>query len=570
MVSRVALLDQDDPTLLDRYQLIGELAAGGMATVFLGRLAGVGGFQRFVAIKRLHPHLAREQEFVEMFLDEARLAASIHHQNVVPILEIGTSEGGYYLVMEYIEGVTLARLMGQATAKERPIARPILLRVMVDTLNGLHAAHELTDDESRELLGVVHRDCTPQNILVGVDGCSRITDFGVARASSRIANTRDGAMKGKLAYMAPEQTQGEDLDRRADLFSVGVVLWELLTARRLFKTKSEAQTLRRLLVEPIPPPSQIVNSLHPAFDRLCLKALSRDPTERFQSAAEMVEDLELAAREWGAADEQQEPIATARTVAAMMKQRYGSDVSQQREAVRSWIQASPSVRGEDPQATDRGWLAPLPSGSDHDPQSASAPRSTDENSRAQETSAVSASRPEGADRAATDEGEPTHIYDSRGSLGVAEATAEHAEARQQVASPQDPTTERSPALRKSVPGFGRWAVVAAVLLLGAALWFLLGRDSETQPHGAVRTSPSASALSSSVPTVSTAAQRSQPSSAATLDETSSSSTPAPRLKPSNPRRIVRPVPSATTKTKTPTAATSAPADIDSDLSNPYR
>jgi len=569
MVARVALLDQDDPTLLDRYQLIGELASGGMATVFLGRLAGVGGFQRFVAIKRLHPHLAREQEFVEMFLDEARLAASIHHQNVVPILEIGTNEGGYYLVMEYIEGVTLARLMGQATVKEQPIGRPILLRIVVDTLNGLHAAHELTDDETRESLGVVHRDCSPQNILVGVDGCSRITDFGVARASSRIANTRDGAMKGKLAYMAPEQTQGEDLDRRADLFSVGVVLWEVLTARRLFKTKSEAQTLRRLLVEPIPPVSQIVKDVHPAFDRLCLKALARDPAERFQTAAEMVEALELTAREWGAADKLEEPIATARTVAGMMKRRYGGDVSQQREAVRSWIQASPSVRGQEPRATDRGWLAPLQPASGPDSQGVVSAPSTDKDWLAVERSAPSVEEPVAA---AADEGEPTHIYDSP---SAAEPVSERIDAAP-VESQHDPTTERSPEERLVERRWGRWALAAmAGVFLAGGMWLLLRSGGEPQSRDDTRsTTTVTSGVASSAASGSTPAGHpvdSHTSSRATVSSLASSSAPVVKPVKTGPTRSQRPPPSASIKPTTTSIPTkSAPPDVDNDLSNPYR
>src|SRR5262249_7309709 len=168
-----------------------------MATVFLGRILGVGGFQRFVAIKRLHPHLAHEEEFVEMFLDEARLAAGIHHPHVVPILEVGTSAAGYYLVMEYIEGDTLARLMAPPATSGNPVPRSILLKILLDSLAGLHAAHEL-HDANGDPVGLVHRDVSPQNLLVGMDGSSRITDFGVARANSRLTSTAAGTMKGKL------------------------------------------------------------------------------------------------------------------------------------------------------------------------------------------------------------------------------------------------------------------------------------------------------------------------------------------------------------------------------------
>ncbi|MEP7053353.1 MAG: serine/threonine-protein kinase, partial [Pseudomonadota bacterium] len=188
---------------VDRYELVGEIASGGMATVYLARLTGVGGFQRFVAMKRLHPHLANEKEFVEMFLDEARIAARIHHPNVVPILEVGASAVGYYLVMEYIEGDTLARLLARAATRGKRLPVPIALRIALDMLSGLHAAHELRDDAG-EPVNLVHRDVSPQNVLVGVDGIARITDFGVARAASRLTATRVGQLKGKIAYMAPE------------------------------------------------------------------------------------------------------------------------------------------------------------------------------------------------------------------------------------------------------------------------------------------------------------------------------------------------------------------------------
>ena len=211
-MAKVKLLDPADPRRkLDRYELIGEIATGGMATVYLARRSGVGGFQRFVAIKRLHPHLANEPEFVEMFLDEARLAALIHHPHVVPILEVGESDSGYYLVMEYVEGDTLSRLVARSMSAGQLPARHVMLRVILDTLAGLHAAHELRDDRG-QLLGLVHRDVSPQNVLVGVDGSARITDFGVARATARLTSTGHGKLKGKLAYMGPEQTRGDELD----------------------------------------------------------------------------------------------------------------------------------------------------------------------------------------------------------------------------------------------------------------------------------------------------------------------------------------------------------------------
>src|SRR6185503_14915616 len=239
---------------LDRFELVAELAQGGMATVYLARFVGVAGFKRFVAIKRLHPHLAKEQDFIQMFLDEARLAARLHHPNVVPILEIGIQNEQHYLVMEYIEGDTLGHLMARAQNVNRKIPVPIVIRIMLDTLTGLNAAHDLADDDGTPL-EIVHRDVSPQNILVGVDGVARITDFGVAKAQARLANaTQGGQLKGKLAYMSPEQVRGNmTVDRRADVFAAGIVTWELLTAQRLFKADGEAETLFKVVAAEVPP-----------------------------------------------------------------------------------------------------------------------------------------------------------------------------------------------------------------------------------------------------------------------------------------------------------------------------
>jgi eukaryotic-like serine/threonine-protein kinase len=334
----VKLLDRGGQQRLDRYELVAELASGGMATVFLGRILGAGGFQRFVAIKRLHPHLASEQEFVEMFLDEARLAASIHHPNVVPILEVGTSDRGYYLVMEYIEGDTLARLLARAATSRNRIPIPIVIRIVLDTLAGLHAAHELKDDNDHHL-NLVHRDVSPQNILVGINGTARITDFGVARAATRLSSTRSGQLKGKLAYMAPEQARGGQIDRRADLFAVGTVLWEVLADKRLFKGEGEADTLNRVLFEPIPKLRDINPEIEVALEVVTMKSLDRDPEKRFPTAAVFADELEKAARASSS-------IASVREVADYVQKVLGQDIGQQREAVRAWLAQSEPSRTE--------------------------------------------------------------------------------------------------------------------------------------------------------------------------------------------------------------------------------
>ncbi len=308
-----------------------------MATVYLGRISGAGGFQRFVGIKRLHPHLARDDEFVQMFLDEARLAARIHHPNVVPILEIGTSEHGFYIVMEYVEGDTLAQLIARSAQTGMRIPVHVASRILVDVLAGLHAAHELADDDGKAL-GIVHRDVSPQNILLGVDGSARLTDFGVARATSRLSTTRTGQLKGKLAYMAPEQALGtKDIDRRADVFAAGVVLWEALEGRRLFRGDGEADTLNKVLHDPIPPLRDALPVVSPELEAVLMGALDRDRTQRFATASAFADALERVAVEIG-------NVATHKDVAAYLETTLGADILQQREAVRAWIARSEPVK----------------------------------------------------------------------------------------------------------------------------------------------------------------------------------------------------------------------------------
>jgi hypothetical protein len=322
---------------LDRFELIAELASGGMATVYLARLSGAGGFQRFVAIKRLHPHLASDEEFVQMFLDEARLAARLHHPNVVPILEIGESPQGYYLVMEYVEGDTLARILARSAQAGRMLSPKVSLRICLDTIAGLHVAHELKDDDEQPL-HIVHRDVSPQNILIGMDGSARITDFGVARATTRLSTTRTGQLKGKLAYMAPEQAKGSDVDRRADVFAMGIVVWECLTQKRLFKGEGEADTLNRVLYEPIPSCKQTNPEVGAPLEAVVMKALERDRDKRYANASDFGDALEKAARDAGW-------LGNHKDVASHLEGVLGTDISAQRDAVRAWLARSePSQR----------------------------------------------------------------------------------------------------------------------------------------------------------------------------------------------------------------------------------
>jgi serine/threonine-protein kinase len=332
----------DDRRWLDRYELISEIASGGMATVFLARLVGAGGFQRLVAVKRLHSNLAADAEFVRMFIEEARLAAQIHHVHAVPIIEIGSGPRGYYLVMEYIEGVTLAQIAARVGASGLPVPRRIGLRIVLDALSGLHAAHELAGPGGK-LLDLIHRDCSPGNILVGVDGNSRITDFGVAREATSMRRTLMGTIKGKVSYMAPEQAlPGAQIDRRADLFAMGVVLWEVLAGRRLFRADTRLDVLLRSADEPVPRLAEVAYAVPEGLDALCAKALARDPRDRFATAVEMAEAIELNGG----------TIASAREVAAFLRNLFGRELNERRAQIRAWLE-EPGNGGPDEPVTTR-------------------------------------------------------------------------------------------------------------------------------------------------------------------------------------------------------------------------
>jgi len=281
-----------EPRLLTRYALHGEIASGGMATVHFGRLRGAHGFARTVAIKRLHPQFARSAEFRNMLLDEANLAARIRHPNVVATLELVQEEDELFLVMEYVAGDSLARLLRECHMAGERIPPPIACALLLGALEGLHAAHEATTENGTPLQ-IVHRDVSPQNILVGRDGMARVLDFGIARATVRCQASREGQLKGKLRYMAPEQLRGAGVDRRADVYAAAVVLWEVLTGRPLFEGESEAAIFGRVLEGIVRPPSAFAD-LPAGLDEVVLRGLAARPEDRYPTAFEMARALEGA------------------------------------------------------------------------------------------------------------------------------------------------------------------------------------------------------------------------------------------------------------------------------------
>jgi eukaryotic-like serine/threonine-protein kinase len=279
---------------IGRYLIAEEIAAGGMATVHFGRVTGAAGFARLVAIKRLLPNFAKDPDFVTMFVDEARLASRIRHPNVVPTLDVVSDDGELLVVMEYVPGETLARILRAANASgQGPIPPGVASAILAGMLLGLHAAHEARDERGRPL-EIVHRDVSPQNVMLGEDGAVHVLDFGIARAIGRLQTTQDGQLKGKVAYMAPEQLLGEASDRRLDVYAAAVVLWETLTCRPLFRANSEGETMYRVLHEVVLPPSELAPGISPALDEVVLRGLARDPAARFSTAAEMAHALEAA------------------------------------------------------------------------------------------------------------------------------------------------------------------------------------------------------------------------------------------------------------------------------------
>jgi eukaryotic-like serine/threonine-protein kinase len=278
---------------IGRYVMFDELAAGGSARVHLGRMIGPVGFAKTVAIKCLHPGLAKDASFASMLIDEARLVARIRHANVVPLLDVVELETGLFLVMEYVHGESVIGLMKRAATMRRMPPPEVAIAIVSGALHGLHAAHEATDELGHPL-GIVHRDVSPHNILVGADGVARLVDFGIAKATGRLQSTTEGEVKGKAPYMAPEQVQGFALDRRADVYAAATVLWELSTGRRLFQSETALGSMVKVLESPIAPPSTHNPSLPRALDDVVLRGLARDVEARFQTAREMALALEEA------------------------------------------------------------------------------------------------------------------------------------------------------------------------------------------------------------------------------------------------------------------------------------
>jgi serine/threonine-protein kinase len=317
-----------------RYDTIVKLASGGMATVWVGTVRGALGFRQLVAIKKPHPHLLQDASYRNELIAEARLASLISHANVVDVRDVEVDGEEISLVMDYIEGASLSELLVAAARRGMQLPPRVAVRIALDALAGLHAAHELIDERGRHV-GLVHRDISPQNILVGVDGLSRVADFGIAKLSNKKSETSEGSLKGKLAYMAPEYLRGENIDRRFDVFAVGIVLWEALAGKRLFRGANEAETVR-LLLEHQPASLASVAPAAAALDGVVGAALARALDERFQNAQAMAAALESTALAAGLCGGYTE-------VAATLKDLVGQAIEERRTLVRAKLAHEPSV-----------------------------------------------------------------------------------------------------------------------------------------------------------------------------------------------------------------------------------
>jgi len=340
------------------------LAVGGMAGVHVGRLSGMAGFEKLVAIKVIHPHLAVKGEFVDMFLDEARLAARIHHPNVGETLEIGEDEGLLFMVQELIQGRDLRQLFRRAKSAGVRLSQGMCAYICAQVCAGLHVAHELRDQDGHPL-HLVHRDISPRNVLVTYDGFVKLIDFGVASARGRISQTESEGLKGKLGFMSPEQLRGHKIDRRSDIFSLGVVMYLMTTGTHPFPGNTEAERVENVLHREVAPPSRLNPEVRPELERIVLKAMARDRVERYSTALELGGDLEQFVATSG------DRVGSA-ALSAMMSTLFNDKIAEHEIRLRAFrkrrgdstgmqktADAPPSAAGETEEATGAGTPAAL-------------------------------------------------------------------------------------------------------------------------------------------------------------------------------------------------------------------
>ncbi len=514
-----------------RYQPIALIARGGMGTVYLCRVGDGDGFRRLFALKVIHEHLSEDQDFIRLFMREAKIASRLHHPNVVGIVDVGSYEDGHFVVMDYVEGCTLSDLLS-ASPETRPPG--LLVPIVLDTLNALQAAHILPDDHGKPL-GLVHRDVSPQNILVGADGCSRLTDFGVAKlASGNI--TKSGTTRGKPAYMSPEQVSGGEADHRADIFSTGVVLWNALTGKYLFDGSSHYATMFNVLRRKIPRPSSVGLKPPACFDHICLKALQRRPEDRFQNAAEMAEALRAEALRHG----QLEPLGA---IAGWVHSAFGTKLEERRSRVRE------VAAGAAPAEVVRS--GPITAGLVSLPSigiSPSAPGGSTPRAALLSYAELSLSGPESDDDFYGDDELPTRMYDPEAGMSLDFPEAPEFEEEDQTRSRRGPVLFGAAAVAMGAVAWLAWPQLAA-LRTDVSEMLATSAAAPAEPVGAPQPEPAASPASE--PVVSRAAAPPEQVTAGSNARTANARSKAP----ADPLQA-----DASTDTPTPVSTAPPPAE----------
>jgi tetratricopeptide (TPR) repeat protein/predicted Ser/Thr protein kinase len=334
---------ESQPTRFGKYLLVEKLAAGGMAQLYRGKILGDQGFEKFIAIKQILPHLAEEQEFLSSFIDEAKLAALLHHQNIVQIYDFGSVEGAYFITMEYLFGKDLRVIAQKSKEKNLPFSIEHCLFIISRICAGLDYAHKLKDFQGKPL-NIIHRDVSPQNIIITYEGDVKIVDFGIAKARSRSTITQVGMIKGKVAYMAPEQASGKNIDSRSDIFPTGILLYEMLSGKRMF-TGDTLQILAKVSRAEFDPPETAISNLAPKLYKILHQALAKDPEQRYQSGGEMLADLEECMFELSLRP-------TARGLAQYMKDLFKEEIFAEEQVMRRAAGAGPAAEIKPPVARD--------------------------------------------------------------------------------------------------------------------------------------------------------------------------------------------------------------------------
>ena len=313
-----------ETTRLGSFEILRRLARGGMAEIFLARTSGPSGFEKLVVLKKILAKYAARPRYVQLFLEEARLAASLDHPSIAQVYDIGMVDGAYFFTMEHLHGQDVRSILHRAWRIGERFAIEHAVQIARHVASALHFAHEKQKSDG-SLLGLVHRDVSPSNIIVTYDGATKLLDFGVAKTAASTVKTRTGTLKGKIAYMSPEQARGASIDRRSDIFSLGIVLWEMVTTQRLYRAENDLATLQLIIHQPPRPPSQVRPECPPELERIVLRALAQDPDQRYATAEQLVIELDELAREHKL---KQSPSA----LAAALAQLFGPELAAWRDA----------------------------------------------------------------------------------------------------------------------------------------------------------------------------------------------------------------------------------------------